>query len=159
MRVGRVHTSAKFGVHDTWLKVGVTSKFFKESGLRIWAWSGKIILKYLLRRMPILQCSGHRWCRILNIFLLWISRNLGPPWQVSFFKKQSPVANKGVVPWLVETEAFHRNNKASRLKISIIRNGNTRYGAHGGAVGWGTALQTGRSRVRFRWCHWDFLFT
>jgi hypothetical protein len=27
-------------------------------------------------------------------------------------------------------------------------------GAHRGAIGWGTALQTGRSRVR--WCHWNF---
>ena len=26
-------------------------------------------------------------------------------------------------------------------------------GARGGAVGWGTALKAGMSRVRFRWCH------
>jgi hypothetical protein len=29
--------------------------------------------------------------------------------------------------------------------------------ARGGAVGWGTALQTGTSRVR--WCHWNFSLT
>jgi hypothetical protein len=28
-----------------------------------------------------------------------------------------------------------------------------------GAVGWGTALQPGRSRVRFRWCLWNFSLT
>jgi hypothetical protein len=29
----------------------------------------------------------------------------------------------------------------------------------GGAVGWGTALQVGRLRVQFPWCHWNFSFT
>jgi hypothetical protein len=29
-------------------------------------------------------------------------------------------------------------------------------GAFGVAVGWSTALQAGKSRVPFRWCHWNF---
>ena len=31
------------------------------------------------------------------------------------------------------------------------------FGTRGGAVGWDTALQAGRSRVR--WCHWNFSLT
>ena len=39
---------------------------------------------------------------------------------------------------------FHPTNAPNLIKITIIL-----LGARGGAVGWGTALQTGRSRVRF----------
>ena len=39
---------------------------------------------------------------------------------------------------------IHRTNAPNLIKITIIL-----LGARGGAVGWGTALQTGRSRVRF----------
>ena len=32
-------------------------------------------------------------------------------------------------------------------------------GAHGGAVGWGTALQAGRLQAHSQWYHWNFSLT
>jgi hypothetical protein len=49
----------------------------------------------------------------------------------------------------------------SRLSDVRVINGIKKLikGACSGAVGWGTAVQAGRSQVRFRWCHWNFSLT
>ena len=42
------------------------------------------------------------------------------------------------------------------VSISLILSSSTSVGARGGAVGWGTALQSGRSRVRFSMVSLEF---
>jgi len=54
-------------------------------------------------------------------------------------------------------EACETSSNNQSGMIWGVTAGTIQRGVRGGAVSWGTALQAGRSRIRFRWFLWNFL--
>jgi hypothetical protein len=67
------------------------------------------------------------------------------------------VVNEVVSMCSVKREWSIRN--ASSMTLCIFPNQELTMGVRGGTVGWGTALQFGRTRVDSQWCHWNFSLT
>ena len=96
-------------------------------------------------------------------------------WQVNKIRELSIggiiLTGKTCAPWRKKKPCLHATlcwfpleiNKITCLEmelfVGILLSILTFIGARGSATGWGTALQSGRSRVRFPMVHWNFSLT
>ena len=104
-----------------------------------------VILYYIILYYIILYYIILYYIILYYIILYYIILYYITDWKLYLFLDKPNI----IVRWSV-TRSEHLTTFI--FKISITRNS----GARGAAVGWGTALQTGRSRVRFPMVSSDF---